>query len=151
MPHIIRIRGPWKRCVIDGDVAHRDTDDSAEPAQGPAETVQMPSGWNADLGPDFRGRVRYRRFFNCPTSLDASTPVHLVFQRIVGQACVELNGKELGETAWPSATGKFSVGQKLEPRNEIVVTVTALSDDELSESGDAVEGGMVGEVRLEIG
>ena len=139
-PHVIRIRGPWKRCVLN---------DVRNPATA---TVKIPSSWKLDLGDDFEGRVVYERFFNRPTNLDANSQVRLTFKEIVGNAAVELNGIELGQVRWPDGTASFDVSEKLLSRNQIVVEIESLkrSNSENASHSLPPEGGITGDVQLEI-
>ena len=143
--HAIRIRGPWQRTVTQGTLADLEL----------RKTVDMPSSWVDDLGPMFQGRVQYQRFFNKPTGIKQETSIALAFERVVGYAAVWMNGKELGRIDWPALRTdlheKFDITGQLQNRNEIVVEVTSLPLDVLADWGEELAGGLVGEVRLEIG
>lgn len=164
--HRIRIRGPWQRRVASAPNAdNQNADDTAQ------VTVTMPRSWTSDLGSHFQGEVVYSRYFNRPTNIDAATQIRLAFDEIVGDALVTLNDQSLGSAAWPVFPVQFDVTGLLRDRNFLVVRVTALAEDELrrrqtqlgspgqqadvddpsDDLPDGVEGGMVGEVRLEIG
>jgi hypothetical protein len=144
-PHKIRICGPWQRLVKSGEVD--DTDSRT--------TVQMPASWAIDLGKDFQGQVQYKRFFNRPTSVDCATKILVVFERVVGHATIQLNGDVLGTLDWPKCSDSFEVTGRLANRNELVVEVTSLTRGEVEElrsaGSEVPAGGLVGEVRLEIG
>ena len=131
------------------DSAEAETTVSPDPV-----SVQMPGSWNTDLGSAFSGRVRYRRFFNKPTSIDPTTPIELVFERVVGHARIHLNDELLGEIAWPQIAGRFDLRGKLISRSEIVVEISSLSAFELeaiTAAGEVAPApGLVGEVRIEI-
>ena len=142
-PHIIRLRGPWRRCV-------------SSDTSGEASTiVQMPGNWADDLGDEFVGTVEYSRFFNRPTGIHQQTRLSLVFHEIVGDAAVSLNGMKLGCVNWPDVPHRFDVTGKLETRNELAVRITALSREEIrlrvATCDVPLAGGLVGEVHLEIG
>ena len=130
-PHIIRLRGPWQRQIIEG-------------SEQPSKTITMPGGWAADLGERFEGTVEYQRFFNRPTGIDDSTPIRITFAEIVGQATVWLNSEQLpdGSTVADPNRYSFDISGQLEKRNELRVRIA---------SNGEVDGGLVGEVRLEIG
>lgn len=147
-PHIIRLRGPWQRTVLCDE--REDTSNDAK------MTVRMPVSWGNDLGEDFRGKVRYRRMFNRPTGIDELTDIRLRFERLVGNAVILLNQKQLGAIQWPDVTGQFAINGLLEPRNQLDVEIEAVacSVEKLAgETNEATcwEPGLVGEVRLEIG
>lgn len=143
--HTIRIRGPWQRTVTDGGLADIEL----------RKTVEMPSSWVNDLGPAFQGRVQYQRFFNKPTGIDSETPISIAFEKVVGNATVSLNGKELGRIDWPAKHTdlheKFVVRGLLQSRNDLVVEISSLPVEARSDDGEPLAGGLVGEVRLEIG
>lgn len=144
-PHIIRIRGPWQRTVL---VASAGLEELPETA-----TVKMPSSWVDDLGPAFEGTIRYQRHFNKPTGIDDSTPIQIAFDKLVGTAVIQLNGKPLGRLAWPETAHAYDVRGKLEPRNLIDVELTTLTEQELANTSQEPppQRGLVGEVRLKIG
>lgn len=116
----------------------------------------MPAPWDEDLGRSFRGRVVYARHFNCPTSIDATTPIRMVFTKVVaGAARILLNDQPVGAFQWPTDEAVIDVTGQLQTRNEIRVELASLIDD-ANETGDIVTQtpagfGLVGEVRLEIG
>lgn len=142
-PHIIRLRGPWQRRVLSGK------------NRGDLTTVQVPSSWVDDLGADFCGEVEYSRFFNRPTGIDKATSIGLVFQEIVGDGIILLNGTKLDETKWPDYPHRVDLADKLEGRNELLVRVTTILAEEMRSrdpsSNDVAASGLVGEVHLEIG
>jgi hypothetical protein len=133
MPHIIRLRGPWDYEVL--------RQAAGPPVAAPLGRLQIPCDWSATLGAEFRGLVRYRRFFNWTVPLDDPTKVTLAFDSVAQTATASLNGQPLGSfgpgPAWRS------IEQLLQPRNELIVDVELLNDAELP-------GGLTGEVRLEI-
>lgn len=144
-PHIIRIRGPWQRSIVE------DATDTTDLSR----TVTMPTSWVEDLGAEFRGLVEYRRFFNKPTGIAETTSIALTFTHIVGHAVVKLNDEVLGRVDWPISTAKFDVAGKLHGRNDLKVKIGNLTaaDQAILETAnrESPEGGLVGEVRLEIG
>jgi len=109
-PHTIRLRGPWEgerleRFLPDGSTAV----DACRLGR-----VTMPCDWNATLGIEFHGRVRFTRNFNRPTNL-VSQRVWLVIERLVGSATVEFNGEPL-----TLESGRAEITARLRPFNTIV-------------------------------
>jgi hypothetical protein len=99
-PHRIRLRGPWE---YDAGEAHGKL---ALPAATP-----------------LAGAVRFSRRFGYPGRIDGDERVWLVLDGLAGPATVALNGTELG-----SARGdaEFDVTSRLQPRNEVAVTLSDL-------------------------
>ena len=110
----------------------------SEVAQSGTRTT-VPASWSDALGDDFRGEACYVRHFNRPTGLESNTPVHLVIGSVRSRGDVYLNGQRLGEC--DENERRLGVAQLLEQRNTLAVVV----------SSDEFEGGIVGEVRIEIG
>jgi hypothetical protein len=133
MPHIIRLRGPWEYEVL--------SQTGGAPIAPAAGRVQMPCNWSATLGDDFRGRVRYRRFFNWTAQLEAAQQVTLALEGASHCAEVTLNGQPLGHIGTGPAW--LPITSLLQPRNELVVDIEALD-------AESARGGPNGEVRLEI-
>jgi hypothetical protein len=133
MPHIIRLRGPWDYEVL--------SQIAGPPVAEPTGRLQMPSDWSATFDADFRGSVRYRRFFNWTAPVDNGLKVTLAFDGVAETAQATLNGRSLGSIgpghAW------FAVAHLLQPRNELAVDVESPEDA-------TIPGGLTGEVRLEI-
>lgn len=133
--HSIRLRGPWQYEVLSAEA----------PPKGPTSgTLKMPSDWGDSLGSDFRGRVLYRRRFNCPTGLTGQS-VKLCFLGAEPEAQISLNGQKLGRVAGTVESTVFSVTDLLQPHNEL----TAEFDTSCSPSHQG-PGGLTGEVRLVI-
>jgi len=154
-PHIIRLRGPWQvepvaRFVLQADGTYL-PDENNLPA---AARVTMPADWSATCGPDFFGRVRYRRVFHRPTGLDAGERVFLVIEPARSSARVALQGMHLGFVEPGSLAGRFEITDRLEDDNQLEVFVDHPSLDDMKRTvGDPAllpPGGLVGEVRLEI-
>ena len=148
-PHQIRLRGPWNLRVVSQFATQ-----SAVPC-GPVE-VRVPSNWSEALGPGFRGTVEYSRHFNCPTGISDTTPLSICLEMIDGRASLSLNHRQLGTWCWPDFPKRFDITGQLLPRNELVIrielpdeSVAAIQRPPGRKSSDA--GGLVGEVRLEIG
>jgi hypothetical protein len=149
--HTIRLRGPWQvepvtRFVLQPDSSYKPMEDCL-PAAG---RMTMPADWSGLLGADFLGRVRYRRTFQKPTGLESGERVWLVVEGPRSRGVVELNRKRLGD-----AGGRFDITHQLEDHNQLEIVVEhpaldarGLTDDD---SDTSSIGGLVGEVRLEIG
>lgn len=113
----------------------------------------MPADWGKVLGPDFRGRVRFTRYFNCPTGLSQNQTVHLVAEQVDCHAELSINGQLLGSQDG-TAGGRYDVTPYLQSRNNLTIIV------ELPPANAArlprppgrtgLPGGIPGEVRLEI-
>lgn len=156
-PHIIRLRGPWQRRIVDGASARQ----TQEQMREQTATIRMPSSWSEDLGADFVGVVCYERMFNRPTGIDDSTDIRLRLLEVVGKlSTVRLNGEILGRIQWPDATIELDLAGKLKRRNQLVIEIESLLDgDEESSrlkrqpdsaSHELRSQGLVGEVHLEI-
>lgn len=144
--HIIRLHGPWqyeplaftrwspsgKSVDLPGDLP-------------PGGTVKIPADWTATLGPEFRGRVLYKRRFGRPSNLDSSARIYLVLHKINGLATITFNGIHLGATGIDESTSRFELTNLLLARNALHIEVN------LPQGGDRVDaGGIVGEVQLQI-
>jgi hypothetical protein len=130
-PHRIRLRGPWE-C----EPLQRSGDDS-EPLLPPPRRMTMPCHWSEGGLGDFSGRVRFRRAFGYPGRIDAHERVWLTFAGVADEAEVHLNNTPLGRIA---GAAEFDVTRLLRRRNEMVLDV----------EGTAEQGGLWGEVRLEV-
>jgi hypothetical protein len=130
-PHRIRLRGPWE-C----EPLRRCGDDTGEPLPLPRR-MTMPCHWSEGGLPGFAGRVRFRRAFGYPGRLDSYERVWLTFAGVGGDAEALLNDRPLGRIVTGS---EWEVTSWLRPRNALVVEV----------AGNAEEGGLWGEVALEI-
>src|SRR3954447_22894568 len=108
--HTIRLRGPWElealaRFLLQADGSYRAVRDGL-----PAATrAKMPAEWSQTLGPDFLGRVQYRRTFHKPTGLGNGERVWLVVEPPRSRARIELNGAILGEVSPHALYGRFDV------------------------------------------
>jgi beta-galactosidase/beta-glucuronidase len=142
--HVIRLRGPWEyvvlaRFVPRGAASDGAFDESREELPPPGR-VTMPTNWGATLGPDFRGRVEYRRRFGCPTGITPAERVWLVCDSAEATVTFSLNGETLGSTQETDSSAEFDVSDRLRERNELLAVVESSS----------TPGGLTGEVRLEI-
>lgn len=141
--HVIRLRGPWEyvveaRFLAAADRAAGATESTSDlPLPGRAA---MPACWANSLGPDFRGRVSYRRPFGKPTGITPAERIWLVCDGADPQASLTLNDEPLGTIDGPASPAEFDVTDRLRERNVLVAIV---------ESADRA-GGLTGEVRLEI-
>jgi hypothetical protein len=114
----------------------------------------MPADWSKTLGPDFLGRVRYRRTFQKPTGLESGERVFLVVEppRFWGE--VSLSGESLGGVRWGAAPLRCDITDRLEDHNRLEIVVEHPSLDSggraNDDGGTRSPGGLVGEVRLEI-
>ena len=112
----------------------------------------MPCDWSESLGADFRGRVRYRRRFHRPTGL-VGQRVSIVCECVDVWASVDLNGCPLG-TFTALAPFRADVTDQLRDQNELCVDVelpSTKSEIPRSVQREHLGGGLIGEVRLEIG
>lgn len=131
--HTIRLRGPWHFEVV------RAAADSPPPLAASGR-VTMPADWEASLGADFRGTVRYRRVFHRPTNLAPDDRVVLMFSEVRGALSAWLSGQPLASLA--SDERWFDITSLLSDSCELIAEIT-------HDAGPG-PGGLVGEVRLEI-
>ena len=146
-PHTIRLRGPWQYCVLEGT--------PTAPA-GTSGQIQMPADWSATLGAEFRGVVRYTRKFGCPSGLTDLVHVLLVVSAVNNSATIQLNDQPLGRVTGSHGPQAFDISERLQPRNQLDIDVSLPIDLDLRAEhnradGDERSGGLIGEVRLEIG
>ncbi len=115
----------------------------------------MPSDWSASLGAEFRGRVLYRRRFGCPTGLGRQDRVTLVVDAVDAFGSVALNGQQLGDVPPGAGSSSFLITDLLQRRNDLQIEVELPELERgvsLPRPGrDKLPGGLIGEVRLEIG
>lgn len=113
----------------------------------------MPADWGESLGPDFRGRVQYRRRFNRPTGLLPAQRVDLVLAGVDARAKVLLNDRPLLEIPPGGEPARIDVAARLQDRNLLVVEVELPRWEEgvaRPAGREHLPGGLYGEVRLEI-
>jgi hypothetical protein len=124
--HTIRIHGPWLYFTAESE-----------------GKVKVPGDLSQVIAIDFRGSVHMQRNFGCPTGIESSDQLWLVFESLVPAAEIELNGELLATaTQFPA---QFEVTKILALRNRIDLRFhleAALDSESL--------GGILGEVRLEI-
>lgn len=154
--HAIRLRGPWQLTplarwsVADGRLV-------AQTQNLPAATeTDVPADWSRALGSEFFGQVEYLRRFGLPTNLTADEQVLLVVDRVDWQATITLNGELLGRQTHADGSRRYDITRRLKPRNELRLVVELSPPVSNSAVREAFEcqgpaGGLVGEVRLEIG
>lgn len=130
-PHRIRLRGPWVCEPLAR--AH-----NGEPLPTSFQ-VTMPCRWSDSRLGDFAGTVRFRRRFGFPGRLDPHEHVWLTFAGLTGVAEFHLNNRPVGHWAGETGSVEFEITDILQPRNELVVEITAAGD-----------GGFWGEVALEV-
>jgi len=154
--HLIRLRGPWEYQVL-ARFGRDETENIRQDASElPAGSVRMPSDWGETLGNDFRGRVRYRRRFNCPTGLDKGQVVYVCLAAVDCFGEVSLNGTTLGRVVGDRPNQRFHVTGLLQSANELSVVVELPHDDPNSDplprpaGREDLPGGLIGDVRLEI-
>jgi hypothetical protein len=150
-PHSIRLRGPWQfeplvrsLAIAGGQSIERHED---LPSAGRAT---VPSDWGETLGIEFRGRVRYRRAFNPPASLDPHERLWLVVEGVDARGVVSLNGVRLGEVPGYAVWSSFDITHLVGQRNELSLDVELPAGDCLRPGREQVPGGPIGEVRLEV-
>jgi beta-galactosidase/beta-glucuronidase len=133
--HFIRLHGPWECEPLDS--GGRDTPDESLPADC---VVTIPADWSETLGVEFRGRVRYTRYFHRPTGLDEGQRVYLLIDRVETTGAATLNGQLVGAVAGTGGPFRFEVSDVLTWRNVLVIDVESLDRP----------GGITGAVRLAI-
>ncbi|MCH5376405.1 MAG: hypothetical protein JJ992_20750 [Planctomycetes bacterium] len=156
MPHVIRLRGPW-RCEALARTRRR-ADGTSEIVSGelpPAGQIQVPSDWGEVLGENFRGRVRYSRRFNRPSGMSAVRRVDLVIECVDAFGAVALNDDVLGTIPPGLHVFRSDLTARLKPHNRLTIDVELPECLDFSAAlarrgRDGRPGGLIGEVRLEI-
>ncbi|QDU93171.1 glycosyl hydrolase 2 galactose-binding domain-containing protein [Lignipirellula cremea] len=155
MPHVIRLRGPWRYEALAHTQQLADGSIESQPIAPIVGRCQPPCDWEQDLGRAFRGRVRYERSFNKPTGLSAGDRVDLVIQKVDAFATVWLNGQRLGEFGGDEAFRR-NVVDLLALQNllaiEIDLPAQAREVPPLPRGDRPADaaGGLTGEVQLEL-
>ncbi|HWB10371.1 MAG TPA: hypothetical protein VG826_14160 [Pirellulales bacterium] len=151
-PHSIRLRAPWQFEPLARSLAEPDGqviesyDDLPLAGRG-----AVPSDWGATLGAGFRGRVRYRRSFNAPATLDPHERLWLVVEGADTRGVVWVNGTRLGDVLGYALWSVFEITHLLGPRNEISLEVELPAGEAPLRPGrEDLPGGPIGEVRLEV-
>lgn len=160
-PHEIRLRGPWDYEPLAasdpiGGTARRTVSDLPQPGR-----ISLPADWGNTLGPEFRGRVRYRRRFGRPPQLDPHERLWLVVEGVDARGSVAVNEQKLGEVEGYALPAEWDVTDLLEPRNQLDLLVE-LPEDELESAShsasqqllrpgrEGLPGGPIRDVRLEV-
>src|SRR4051812_38453466 len=148
-PHVIRLRGPWTCEPIAGSPPGEQN--SGQPTK-PAGKADGPD-WTKILGPNFRGRVRFTRPFNCPTNIGPDERVRLACDGADARATVTLNGELVLELDG-SLARSCDITDALKTHNTLVAEVELRPDAEEPHrppDRHGLGGGLLGDVRLEIG
>jgi hypothetical protein len=139
--HTIRLHGPWEYEALTRLAAQADASSAPDAAPlPPPGRLTIPADWSESLGADFRGRVRFTRFFHEPTGLDQGQGVFLAVERVAESGRAFLNGELLGEVLSAGGPFRFEVSGRLRLYNTLTIEVESIRQ----------AGGLVGSVRLEI-
>lgn len=131
-PHRIRLRGPWQ-CE---PLAKRGSPLAELPAPF---WMTMPCHWREGGLGAFSGKVRFRRRFGYPGTIDSHERVWLTLAGFSDHAELWVNEVFLGRYAGPGGF-EIDITRLLQPRNEVRIEI----------DGDARGGGLWGEAALEI-
>src|SRR2546428_9613355 len=85
--------------------------------------MTIPATWTRTVLDGFRGRVRWRRNFHSPRTLEPQEQLWLVFEGVDYFADVSLNGTRLGRHEGYFDPFAYSVTGLVRNRNELVVEV----------------------------
>ena len=136
--HKIRLKGPWQGTV------KRSLNESIE--AGTKFRVKAPGDWTQDLGSGFKGEVQLNRNFQKPTNLAPDQNVWVVVEEIIQGMEVWLNGEQItAVTRQDEPTAKIireKIQQHLKKHNELSLVFV--------HDHDLFDGGLLGQVRLEI-
>jgi hypothetical protein len=114
----------------------------------------MPADWSESFGHSFLGRVRYRRSFQKPTGLQYGARVWLVVEPPRSHATVTLSDEMLGELRAGDPAARYDITDSLADHNRLEIVVAHPPLDAACRAphdfDQALPGGLVGEVRLEI-
>lgn len=155
-PHRIRLRGPWQYEPL---TATRIDADGVHPLEGTCPApgkLKVPTAWSETPLAGFHGRVRFRRSFHKPRTLDPDECLWLAFGGVDYFAEVFLNGERLGSHAGYFEPFAFEISSLLEMRNELLVDVDlpceAAHDVRylFRGLGDGADGGIWHDVVLEV-
>jgi hypothetical protein len=154
-PHRIRLRGPWEFEPLSRSVVQADGDAAEVQSDLPrAGKIALPADWGPAVGPDFRGRVRFRRRFGRPAELDPHERAWLVCEGVDARGTLTCNGRQLGPVRGYALPAAFDISELLAPRNELWLDVelpSAIGNSQIVRPGrEGLPGGPIGEVRLEI-
>ncbi len=96
----------------------------------PAHRIRLRGSW--EVTPLEGGRTRHLRRFGRPRTIDPGETVWLVGESVPGAVVVLLNGGRIGE-AQAGQPFAFDATSRLNPRNELVIEVSAPADAPLGE------------------
>ena len=133
-PHRMRLLGPWQYEPLARTVVH--PDGRVEEVSGPLPEpgrMTIPANFRGTPLDGFRGRVRWRRNFHPPRSLEPGERLWLVFDGVDYFADVSLNGTPLGRHEGYFEPFEFEVTSLIGPRNELVVDVDCPAEAVLGE------------------
>ena len=159
-PHRIRLHGPWQyeplartRITAEGRC---ETTSGSVPEPGRA---RIPTTWRGTPLDGLRGRVRWRRPFHAPRSLDPGERLWVVFDGVDYFSEPSLNGVQLGRHEGYFEPFGYDVTSLVQPRNQLVVDVDCPAESagsrrlirgSLETTRPPFIGGMWGEVALEV-
>lgn len=155
-PHRIRLRGPWLCQPLARLVLRADGRVEEEPGELPPQAdYRPPADWAAAIGPDFRGRVLFQRYFNKPSGLEVHEQVWLKINGVDPGAAVSLNGQPLGHAGCLPPPAEFHLTPLLADRNELLFLVELPRVEPGATAPprygrEQLPGGLIGEVYLEI-
>ena len=120
----MRLHGPWQFEPLVRTVVHPDghIEELSGPVPEPGH-MTIPANWRGTTLDGFRGRVRWRRNFHSPRSLEPDERLWIVFEGVDYFADVALNGTPLGRHEGYFEPFEYEVTSLVGPRNELVVDV----------------------------
>jgi hypothetical protein len=121
--HSIRLRGPWQFELS------RETTSREGKAKLPVDLLTLLTD---DECADDSTSMILQRYFNLPTGLSNSDQVHLSIGGLTEGFSVALNSEPLPVEASENLTYVLDVTSKLQPRNELIVTITPKSSTEIN-------------------
>lgn len=153
-PHAIRLRGPWQFEPLYRYVSSAEGSAAATRHNlPPGGRATAPGDWGATLGRDFHGRVRYRRAFHAPATLDRHERLWLVVEGVDARGVAAVNGIRLGEIEGYAIERCFDITQLIARNNQVTLEVDlppAAVEQPPRPGRENLPGGLVREVRLEV-
>jgi beta-mannosidase len=123
-PHRIRLHGPWDFEPLTRTGVHADGTIDALPGPIPATgRMKIPAVWLGTPLAGFRGKVRWRRRFHAPRTLESHEQLWIVFDGVDYFANVSLNGTPLGTHQGYFDPFAFHLESLVRPNNELIVQV----------------------------